>query len=320
MKKLYILTKNTFKETIRQPIYAIIIFIALLLLFLSPSITMYTLDEDSKLLRELGLSTLFLASLFIAIFSAAGSVAEEIENKTIETIVSKPVQRPIFIIAKFLGVALAVALANFICTIGLLMAIRHGVLESVTDTHDWTVLAAAFVSISAAFILSALFNYIYDWKFTSTAVFLLSIFALLSITFLYFIDRDWKFNPANNGINSLDVYGAVLLLFAALIITALAVAFSTRFNTAVTLSCCIGIFLLGLITDYAFGSLAGTHLWAKALYFIIPNLQIFWISDAIHEGSQITLQYITLTGSYSLCYTAAVLLIAIALFQRRQVG
>ena len=320
MKKLFVLTKNTFKETIRQPIYAIIIFIALLLLFLSPSITMYTLDEDNKLLRELALSTLFLASLFIAIFSASGTVAEEIESKTIETILSKPVQRPIFIIAKFLGVALAVSLAHFICTIALLMTIRHGVLESVNDIHDWTVLTAAGVSVIAAFLLSALLNYIYDWKFTSTAVVLLSIFALLSITFLYFIDRDWKFNPANNGINSLDFFGAVLLLPAALIIAALAVTFSTRFNTAVTLACCMAVFLLGLTTDSAFGKLADEHLWAKAFYFIIPNLQVFWISDAIHRGSQLTFQYIALAGSYSLCYMAAVLFVAIALFQRRQVG
>jgi ABC-2 type transport system permease protein len=320
MKKLFVLTKNTFKETIRQPIYAIIIMAALFLLFLSPSITMYTLDEDSKLLRELALSTLVLASLFIAIFSAAGTVAEEIENKTIMTVVSKPVTRPIFIIAKFLGVALAVLMAHFICTIGLLMAIRHGVLESVNDTHDWTVIVAAAVSVLAAFVLSALFNYIYDWKFTSTAVSLLAIFASLGIIFLYFIDRDWKFNPANNGFNALDIYGSVLLLLAALIIAALAVAFSTRFNTAVTLACCVGIFLLGLITDYTFGQFADKYIWAKALYFVIPNLQVFWISDAIHKGSQITFNYIALAGNYSLCYTAAVLLVAITLFQRRQVG
>lgn len=320
MNKLYILTKNTFKETVRQPIYAIIIIIALLLFSLTPSITMYTLDEDIKLLRELGLSTLFLASLFIAVFAASGTVAEEIENKTIETIVSKPVQRPIFIIAKFLGVALAVLLAHFICAIGLLMAIRHGVLESVNDVHDWTVITAAGVSIAATFILTALFNYIYDWKFTSTAVFLLAIFAAISITFLYFIDRDWKFNPANNHIDPLDCFGIILLLFGALIIAALAVAFSTRFNTAVTLACCVGIFLLGLVTDYAFRTLADTHLWAKALYFIIPNLQVFWITDAIHKGSTITIHYISIVGVYTVCYASAIILIAIALFQRRQVG
>ena len=78
MSKLFTIAKNTFIETLRQPVYAIIIIAALLLFFASPSLTMYTMSDDNKLLRELGLSTLFIASLFIAIFSACGAVAEEI--------------------------------------------------------------------------------------------------------------------------------------------------------------------------------------------------------------------------------------------------
>ena len=128
MHKLFTLTRNTFTETLRQPVYGIIIIAALLLFFISPSLTMYTLSDDNKLLRELGLSTLFLTSLFIAIFAASGAVSEEIENKTIVTVLTKPVGRPIFILAKFLGVAAAVVLAHYICTIALLMAIREGVL------------------------------------------------------------------------------------------------------------------------------------------------------------------------------------------------
>lgn len=286
---------------------------------------MYTLGDDNKLLREVGLSTLFLASLFIAIFSASGAVAEEIENKTIITVLSKPVQRPIFIIAKFFGVAAAVALAHYICTIALLMAIRHGVMVSVNDQRDWTVISTAAVVVVAAFLLSAFFNYVYDWRFSSTAVVLTGIFATFGIVFLYFINRNWQFNPRDNGINALDVYGAVLLFLAAIIIVALAVAFSARFNIVVTLSACIGIFLLGLISDYTFGRFAETHLWAKIGRFLVPNLQIFWISDAIYEsgeGSEIVvpLKYIIISATYAVCYTTAILLSAVALFQRRQVG
>ena len=320
MHKLLTLTKNTFIETLRQPVYAIIISAALLLFFVSPSLTMYTLSDDNKLLREIGLSTLFLTSLFIAIFSASGAVAEEIENKTIITVLSKPVQRPIFIIAKFLGVAAAVALAHYICTIALLMAIRHGVLESVRDTHDWTVITTTGIVVATALLLSAFCNYAYDWRFSSTAVVLAGIFATLGIVFLSFIDRNWQFNPQDNGINALDVYGAVLLLLAAIIIVALAVAFSARFNIVVTLSACVGIFLLGLISDYTFGELAKTQLWAKICYFLVPNLQMFWISDAIYEGSAVTIKYIIMVSTYALCYATAILLLAIALFQRRQVG
>jgi len=320
MRKLFTIAKNTFIETLRQPVYAIIIIAALFLFFISPSLTMYTMSDDNKLLREIGLSTLFLTSLFIAIFSASGAVAKEIENKTIITVLSKPVQRPIFIIAKFFGVAAAVALAHYICTIALLMAIRHGVLESAGDTHDWTVLGAAGLIVGLTFLLTAFFNYAYDWRFSSTAIVLTGILATLGIVFLSFIDRNWQFNPQNNGINSMDVYGSVLLLLAAIIIVALAVALSARFNIVVTLSACIGIFLLGLVSDYAFGELAKTQLWAKVCYFLVPNFQVFWISDAIYEGSEVPVKYIIISASYALCYTTAILALAIALFQRRQVG
>jgi hypothetical protein len=172
--------------------------------------------------------------------------------------------------------------------------------------------------------------------------------------FLTFIDRQWKFNPQDNGINTVDIYGSVLLLLAAIIIVALAVAFSSRFNIVVTLSACIGIFLLGLVSDYAFGRLKGyevknlqsgqyeffeandlpedddkydlenkvpqRYLWGQIGRFLVPNLQIFWISDAIYEGSQVPAKYIVITASYALCYTTAILALAIALFQRRQVG
>ncbi len=320
MYKLITIAKNTFVETLRQPVYAVIIGTALLLFLLSPSLSMYTMDDDNKLLRELGLSTLFLASLFVAIFSASGAVAVELENKTILTVLTKPVQRPIFVIAKFLGVIGAVALAHYLLTIALLMTIRHGVLETASDTHDWTVVGAAGVVVVATFLLSAFFNYAYDWKFTSTAVVVAAILATFAMVFLALIDRDWKFNPAKNGMNSLDIYGAVLLFLAAMIIAALAVALSVRFNIVVTLSACIGVFLLGLISDYAFGRFADTHLWAQIGRFLVPNLQIFWISDAIYEGTVVPFKYIVVSASYALCYAGAILALAVALFQRRQVG
>jgi len=320
MHTLFTIAKNTFTETLRQPVYAIIIGAALLLFIISPSLAMYTMSDDNKLLRELGLSTLFLTSLFIAIFSASGAVAEEMESKTITTVLSKPVKRPVFIVAKFLGVVAAVALAHYICTIALLMSIRHGVLETVRDTHDWTVISIASIGIALTFLLSAFFNYTYDWKLSSTTIVLGGIFATLSIMFLVFIDRDWQFKPQNNGINALDIYGSLLLLLAVIIIAALALALSARFNIVVTLAGCIGIFLLGLISDYTFGRFAQTHLWAKIGRFLVPNLQIFWISDAIYEGSAVPLKYIIISASYALCYTTAILALAVALFQRRQVG
>jgi len=320
LNKLAAIARNTFVETIRQPVYAVIIGIALLLFLLSPSLSMYTFDDDNKLLREIGLSTLFLTSLFVAIFSASGAVAVELENKTILTVLTKPVQRPIFMAGKFLGVAAAVGIAHYIGTIALLMTIRHGVLETAADTHDWTVVGAAVAILAITLLLSTFFNYTYDWKFTSTAVIVLAVLATFGIVFLALIDRNWQFNPAENGIHTLDVYGATLLFLAAVVIAALAVAISARFNTVVTLSACIGLFLLGLTSDYVFGRFAETHLWARIGRALVPNLQVFWISDAIYEGSAVPAKYILVGGVYAICYAGGILALAVALFQRRQVG
>jgi ABC-2 type transport system permease protein len=320
LHKLLTIARNTFTETLRQPVYALIIICALLMFLLSPSLTMYTMSDDNKLLRELSLSTLFLSGLFIAIFSASGAVAEEIERKTITTVLSKPVPRPIFIVGKFMGVTAAVALAHYICTAALLMTVRHGVLDSVSVTHDWTVISAAAGAAVATLLLTAFLNYFYDWKFSSTAIVLGSLFITFALVFLSFIDRDWQFNPAENRFNAFDIYASVLLLLAVVIIVALAIAFSTRFNIVVTLGCCIGVFLLGLVSDYAFGRFAEVHLWARIGRVIVPNLQVFWISDAIYEANPVPAKYILIASSYAVCYSGAALFCAIAFFQRRQVG
>ncbi len=319
--KLFSIAKNTFIETIRQPVYAVIVAAAVFLFFISPSLTMYTMEDDNKLLRELGLSTLFIAGLFIATFSASAAITEEIETKTILTTLSKPVPRYIFILGKFIGTVAAVILAHYIFTIAMLMTIRHGVLSTASDTHDMTVIISAAITVCLSLAITAFLNYSYDWKFTSTAIVLISIFATMTIVFLLLIDRNWKFNPAGNGINSFDIYGSILLLIALFILTAAALMFSARFNVLVTLSCCIGLFLLGLISDYVFGRFAESHLWAKIGKIIVPSLQVFWISDAIYEqSSKITVGYIASCGIYGALYTTAFILIAIALFERRQVG
>lgn len=318
--KPLVIAKNTLIEILRQPVYIVIIISALFLYVLSPSITMYTIDEDIKLLRELGLSTLFLSGLFIAIFAATGAVTEEIESKTITTILSKPISRGTFVIGKFLGITAAVILAHYILTIAMIMAIRHGVLENATDTHDWPVITTAVAVALVALLLTAFLNYVYDWSFSATAVVLTAVLVTIGMVFLSLIDKEWQFNPQNNAFEAFDIYASALLLMAVIVLVALAVMFSTRFNVVLTMTFCVATFLIGLISDYIFGRFADTHLWAKIAHILAPNLQVFWVSDAIYEGSSIPLNYLFISGVYALLYTTGILALAIALFQRRQVG
>lgn len=318
--RFYSVAKNTLIETLRQPIFVVIIIFALFLMFMAPSISMYTLDEDIKLLRELGLSTLFLAGLFIAVFSATGAVTEEIETGTITTVLSKPISRPVFILGKFFGIAAAVTVAHLLITMAFIMVTRHGVLETASDTVDWTVVAAAGGAIALTLLITAFLNYAYDWNFAATGVLFAVLFFGIGVVFLFFVDREWKFNPADNRFESFDIIASVLLLFAVYLLVALAVLFSTRLNEVLTLTFTVGAFLLGLISDYIFGRFAAESIWAWVAAKLTPNLQIFWVSDAIYETGVVPAQYLLHAASYTVLYIAGILALAVALFQRRQVG
>jgi len=317
---LYSIAKNTFTETLRQPVYAVIIVSALLLFILAPAISMYTLDEDVKMLRELGLSTLFLAGLFIAVFSATGAITEEIESKTITTVLSKPVARPVFVLGKFLGVAAAVILAHYLGTIAYLLAVRHGVLTTARDTMDIPVIVSATVVLSLAILISAYVNYNYDWNFPASAIVIAAILASFAVLFLTFVDKEWRFGPFIGKFNPFDIYASLLLLMGILVLVALAVLFSTRMNVILTLICCVAVFLLGLISDWLYGQFAARFLWARIGSSLLPNMQVFWVSDAIYETGKIPLSYLWQGLCYSASYTTAILALAIAFFQRRQVG
>ena len=318
--RLLAISKNTFIETLRQPIYAVIIVFSLLLMLLAPAVSMYTLDEDIMLLRELGLSTLFLAGLFIAVFASTGAITEEIESGTITTVLSKPISRPTFVIGKFLGISMAVALAHLLITMALLMIVRHGTLETASDEIDWTVITAAGAGLLATLIITAFLNYIYDWNFPSTGVVLGTVFFGFGILFLVFVDKEWKFNPLGSHFEMFDIIASGLLLLALFALVALAILFSTRFNEVVTLTLCVGVFLLGLISDWVFGRFADQHIWAKIGSILTPNLQIFWVSDAIYETGTVPAAYLLLAITYSALYTAGILALAVAFFQRRQIG
>ncbi len=320
LRKLWAISKNTFIETLRQPIFAVITFIAILIFILSPSLTMYSLDDDNKLLKELGFSTLFLSGLFIAIFSSIGAITEELDSKTALTVLSKPVPRIIFVIGKFFGVLSALILSHYISTIAMILSFRHGVLQNSSDDADFTVITVAAVVLLGAIIISTILNFSYDFSFTATCTGFLAILGTIGLTILYFIDRDWKFNPQNNSFEMFDVYASILILLALVAMVSVAIMVSTRFNIVMTLLICIAVFLVGLISDYVFARYAGSHLSARLARIIFPNLQVFWISDAIYQKSAITIGYIGKSALYAISYSAGILALAGALFQSKQVG
>ena len=105
-----------------------------------------------------------------------------------------------------------------------------------------------------------------------------------------------------------------------MVFVTIAVSLSTRAGTGVTLSLCVVLFLLGLMSDYLFGRHAATAPWAAAVYGIIPNWQHFWAADALNAGGTIPWAYVRQAAGYSAAYSIAVLCLGMLSFRHAEVS
>lgn len=192
MAQLLAITKNTYLQTIRQPLYGIIVLVTLGGMALAPSLTGWTLEDDNKMLRDIGLSTLLIQGLFLACFVASSVLNTEIDDKTVLTVVAKPISRPVFLLGKYLGLLGALTTAHYLAGIAFFMTMRHGVLQTAAETHDVTVLILGPGLMLLLVIAATILNYVYDSRFLPTLITLALLFGTLSTAILLVIDRDWQ--------------------------------------------------------------------------------------------------------------------------------
>ena len=321
---LFAIITNSFTQTLRQPVYLVVIAAALFLLVMGPSLAMFTLDDDDKLLQDVALSTLLVAGLFLAAFAAATVVTEEIENKTVLTVISKTVGRTTFVIGKFIGIAAAVILAQYLLSLALLMVARYGVMQTSADQPDPVVITFGSIAAGLTFLVGLAGNYFYRWRFSAAATITGAILATVAVALLALIDPHWNFNPAENHM-TWNLIGPILLIYlATLILTAIAVAAATRLGLTMTLIICSLMFVLGVIMQLWVGPVAartgvvGYLAWAAIA--VVPSINVFVVTNAIYRGEPIPLNYLGQTAVYAFLYVAAVLMFAIALFRRREIS
>jgi ABC-type transport system involved in multi-copper enzyme maturation permease subunit len=330
-KKLYAVSANTFLETIRQPIFGILMWVAAFwMAVFGPTLSAFTLESggDTKMLIDNCLATLLLYGLLASVFSATGVITREIENFTVLTVVSKPVSRPVFFLGKYIGVAGALLIAYYFLALVFIMTVRQGVMERSSDKWDQPVLMLGSAAILISLIAALFCNYVYNWHFSATLLAWIVPLATLAVAVTLFYDKEW--NPQSpltsfgykESIPPASLLFAVTLIFlAVMILTAFAVALSTRFSQVVTLILCSGIFMLGLLSDYYFGGPAAQEtLLGQICYRALPNFQFFWLGDAITQQLGIRPAHFARVAAYAVLYTAGILSLGTALFQTREVG
>jgi len=133
---------HTFKESVRERVLYNLIVFALLLIAAAILFGSISVGVEQIILVNLGLSSISIFGLLMAIFIGIGLVSKEIERRTIYSILSKPVSRAEFIIGKYFGLLLTLFVNTAIMTAGFYLALFYQ--KRTLEARDLSVLSAVY--------------------------------------------------------------------------------------------------------------------------------------------------------------------------------
>ncbi|MFC1656744.1 ABC transporter permease [Patescibacteria group bacterium] len=245
MNTIITIAKNTFRETIRDKVLYVILAFAILIIVSTIFFGSISLDQDTKVIIDLGLAGIFLFGIIIAIFIGTNLVHKELDKRTVFLIFSKPIAKYQFILGKFFGIALtlllvtgAMAIVFFILlklkntNIDLILveAIAWGYLElliiaaiSIMFSSLTSPIASTIYTISLFIIGHASSSFLYLIANTDSAI-LANVFKVIH----YVIPNFEKFNIRNSAVVGLGISGDqvmfTILYAITYIVLALAIA------------------------------------------------------------------------------------------------
>ena len=344
LEQLWAIARNTAIECVRQPVALAVMVAGTLLIILSIPFSGFTLMDDQRMFVDIALSTIFVCGTLLAGFLATNALSREIDNRTVLTVVSKPVSRPVFVWGKFLGVAAALSACTLFLSLVFMLVEMHGTMPTVATGYHYPVLTMGLLAVAATFAAAIWCNYFYSWSFPAAilgfGIPLLAIAYVLSLLFA----KDWT-PVLPSGQFKGSIWVAIAMMWLGLcVLASIAVAVSTRFGQVVTLGVTFGAFVIGLMSDWliarplrdvggmldrlgqdgsagsAFDANHAQLALLKVAYAITPNFQVFWLSDAIQQKRDIPVAYLVPSVAYGAAMIVAVMCIAVTLFQRREVG
>lgn len=245
MKTIITLAKNTFRETIRDKVLYVILVFAVLLIISTIFFGSISLDQDVKVIKDLGLSGIFLFGVIIAIFVGTTLVHKEIDKKTVYLIFPKPVHKYEFVLGKFLGMATTLFLVTLLMSVVffIILAIKNQPISAILiEAILWGYLELLVIS-AISILFSSLTSPIASTIYTiclfiighASSSFLYFMHTVESKTLLYLVKGVYyifpnfeKFNIRNTAIVGVGIEGDQILytiLYAsAYIIIALMIA------------------------------------------------------------------------------------------------
>src|SRR6478752_3328825 len=98
---------------------------AVLLIAASYLIGQLTAGQDVKIIKDLGLASISIFGLLIAVFIGIGLVWKEMEKRSIYTLLSKPVRRGEFVVGKYIGLILTLFINLAMMTVAFYVVLAY---------------------------------------------------------------------------------------------------------------------------------------------------------------------------------------------------
>jgi ABC-type transport system involved in multi-copper enzyme maturation permease subunit len=153
ISRLTAITLNTFREAVRDRVLYNLILFVLLLVASAPLFGQISIGMERLILVNVGLSSISLFGVIIAIFIGIGLVSKEIEKKTLYTILSRPVRRWEFIVGKYLGLIMTLVVNTALMTAGFYIALM---ITNGLHKTDALLLVAIYFTVLQLLIVTAL--------------------------------------------------------------------------------------------------------------------------------------------------------------------
>ena len=323
IKTLWTVAAATALEGLQQPVCFLLTLTCVELIILQPIIQLHNFGESGRLARDSGMAFMLVFGFLTVAFTAGFTLAKEINTGTVSVSISKPISRHTFFLGKFSGVILVLAVFSWCASLSVLFAERSAEHYMETSEHvghysDMVCGISALLIPVICLSVAAFLNWKFRFRFGLWFFILLSILQGMLLLLLGFVSRTGEYTIQYSLDIQAKIIPAVLLIFMILcIFSAITVTLSIRLQTGSTIAVSAVIMFLGFFADSQFG--AGGII-NRIIYSMLPDIQHFWMADALADGGFIPMSYLANSALYSVLYISLVLSAGMALFNKRDLG
>jgi Cu-processing system permease protein len=153
MKRAGVVALNTFREAVRDRVLYNLVFFALLMMVAAVAVGQISIGIEQTVIVSLGLSAISVIGLLISVFIGVALVSKEMDKRTLYALLSKPVRRWEFLLGKFAGLVLTLAVNTLAMALGLLLVMVY-VKHSLEASDSSVLVAVYFILLKLALVVA----------------------------------------------------------------------------------------------------------------------------------------------------------------------